>query len=442
MKKIVEEARELEVRGEYHVLVIGGGAAGISAAIAAARVGARTLLIERYGFLGGMSTAGLVGSFCGFYTTGPEKRRIVGGIGENLLNRLRKREAVTEKMIAPVDQRIASHRFNPEVLKCVAEEAAVEHGADLLFHTLVTDVLRDAKEHRLSGVIVENKSGRSAYLGNVIVDATGDGDVACKAGVPYEVGDGKGTSQSLTTMFRLMDVDMDKLRALKFEDLREKLLEARDQGFRFSRVDAIIGPTAPKGLVTANITGIPHLNALDAEQLTKAEIEGRRQVFEYLRFFRTRVPGFERAEVASMAAQIGIRETRRIFGEYMLQEDEVLKGKKFDDGIALGAWPVEFHDPGTGKIEWRYLQEPDDYYSIPVRCLIARGVDNLLVAGRCISTTHVAQASSRVTAQALAMGEAAGILAAESADSHTAAREIAPTLVRQELQKNGAILAL
>jgi hypothetical protein len=442
MRKIIEEARELEVRGEYDVVVIGGGAAGISAAMAAQRDGARTLLIERYGFLGGMSTAGLVGSFCGFYTTGPEKRRIVGGIGENLLNRLRRRGAVTEKMVAPIDNRLASHRFNPEVFKSVAEEAVVEHGADLLFHTLFTGVLQDATGRRLLGVTVENKSGRSAYLSGVIVDATGDADVAYRAGVPCEVGNGKGVSQSLTTMFRLANVDMDKLRALKFQDLREKLAEAREQGFRFMRVDSILGPTSPKGLVTANMTGIPHLNALDAEQLTRAEIEGRRQVFEYVRFLRTRVVGFEDAEVVVIGTQVGIRETRRILGEHTLQENEVLEGQKFSDGIALGAWPVEFHDPGAGTIEWRYLDVPDDYYSIPMRCLIARGVDNLLVAGRCTSTTHVAQASSRVTAQALAMGEAAGILAAETARSCKAAREIAPDRIQEELERNGAILTL
>ena len=442
MKRIVEETRELEVRGEYDVLVVGGGAAGVSAAIAAGRSGARTLLIERYGFLGGMSTAGLVGSFCGFFTTGPEKKIIVGGIGENLLDRLRKREALTEKMIAPIDPRIASLRFNPEVLKCVEEEAAIEHGVDLLFHTLVTGVFRDAGENRVSGVIVENKSGRSALTGRVIVDTTGDGDVAWMAGASFEIGDGKGTSQALTTMFRLMGVDMEKLRALKFQALREKLLEARQKGFQFNRVDAIIGPTTPKGLVTANMTGIPHLNALEAEELTKAEIEGRRQVFEYLRFLRQSVPGFEQAEVASVAAQVGIRETRRIHGEYMLQEDEVLKGTKFSDGIALGAWPVEFHDPDTGKIEWRFIDQPDDYYSIPLRCLIVRGVDNLLVAGRCASTTHIAQASSRVTAQALAMGEAAGILASQAASSHIPVRKIPYTTVQSALRKHGAILEL
>jgi hypothetical protein len=243
-------------------------------------------------------------------------------------------------------------------------------------------------------------------------------------------------------MFRLVNVDMDKLRALKFQILREKLVEARGQGFQFMRVEPIIGPTIPKGVVSANMTGIPHLNALDAEQLTRAEIEGRRQVFEYVRFLKTRVAGFEGAEVVVIGTQVGIRETRRILGEHTLRENEILEGQKFSDGIALGAWPVEIHDPDAGTIEWRYLDVPDDYYSIPMRCLIARGVDNLLVAGRCASTSHVAQASSRVTAQALAMGEAAGILAAETARSCKAAREITPDRIQEGLKRNGAILTL
>lgn len=441
MKKILEQARETEVRGEYDVLVVGGGPAGISASIAAAQSGARTLLVERYGFLGGMATLSMVGSFCGFFTTGPRKKEIVTGIAGHLLDRLRDRGGVSEKRTSTVNPRIAVYQYNPEILKCVADEAVIQAGVEIVFHTMVVDVIRETRDRFLSGILVENKSGRSAYLGRTIVDTTGDGDVAFKANVPCEFGDGRGKAQSLTTVFRMINVDPDKIRTLDRQFLCRKMLEAREQGvFHFQRVDPVIVPSLPSGIVTANVTGIPNLNAVNTEDLTKAEMEGRRQVFEYLHFLRKSADGFEQAEVSSIAPQVGVRETRRILGEYMLQEHEVLKGKKFDDAIALGAWPVEMHDPETGRMEFKFLEKEDDYYTIPLRCLIPQSVDNLIFAGRCISTTHVAQASTRVIGSALAMGEAAGILASRSADSKTVPRKIAAENVQQELERRGAIL--
>lgn len=440
-KKIIEEPRETEVKGEYDVLVIGGGPAGIAASIGAARSGARTLLLERYGFLGGMATGAMVGALCGFFTVGDRKDPIVGGVAADLLRRMARRDGVTEKRTSKVNPTVAVYQYNPDVFKLAAEEAAMEAGVEMLLHTLTVEVVWEMKGHRLSGVIVENKSGRFAFLGRTIVDATGDGDVACKAGAPYEIGDGRGKSQALTTMFRMTNVDPDKFRELNRREVAKKMEEGRDTGaFRFQRVDPVINPALPSGLVNANITGVSDLDGLDAVQLTRAEIEGRRQVFEYLRFFRTSVDGFERAEISSIAPQIGIRETRRIMGHYVLREDEVLRGAKFDDVIALGAWPVEIHDPATGKIDWRFLEVEDDYYAIPLRCLIPLSPDNLIVAGRCISTTHVAQGSTRVIGQALAMGEGAGVLAARSAESKIDPREVSAENVQKELRRRGAIL--
>jgi hypothetical protein len=442
MNKIIEDARETEVVGEYDVLVIGGGPAGISASMAAAQSGARTLLLEKYGFLGGMATLSMVGSLCGFFTTGPRKREIVGGIARDLLDRLNQRKGVSEKRTSTVNPRIAVYQYNPEILKCVAEEAVAHAGVEILLHTLVVDVISETR-NRLSGVIVENKSGRYAFLSRTLIDTTGDGDIAFKANVPCEFGDEKGRTQSLTTVFRIINADPDQFRKLDRQCLSEKLRDVREQGqFHFQRVDPVIVPSLPPEIITANVTGIPDLSAIDATQLTKAEIEGRRQVFEYLTFFRKSVPGFERAEVSSIATQVGVRETRRILGEYTLEEEEVLKGRKFHDAIALGAWPVELHNPETGRMELKFLEEEDNYYTIPLRCLIPQGVDNLIVAGRCISTTHVAQASTRVIGSALAMGEAAGILGSRSADSKTIPREIAPENVQQELVRRGGILRL
>jgi hypothetical protein len=441
IKKILEAAREIEVKGEYDVLVVGGGPAGIAASIAAARAGARTLLIERYGFLGGMGTAGMVGSFCGFFTTGRQQKMIVGGIASSLLERLKERGAVSDKGVSRVDPRIASMRFNPEIFKVVTEEFASRTGVELLFHTFAVEVIWEQKGSRLSGVIVENKSGRSALLAKMIIDTTGDGDVASRAGVPYEVGDGTGKAQALTTMFRMLHVDVEKMRDLTMPAVKTKLEEALKTGeYGFERIDGILNPALPQGIVSANIVSVGDLLATDAWQLTRAEMEGRRQVFEYIRAFRRFLPGFERAELSSFAPQIGVRETRRVQGHYVLQEEDVLQGRKFDDAIGLGAWPVEIHDPETRRIEWKFLENEDDYYTIPVRCLLPLNVQNLLVAGRCMSATHVAQASTRVIAQAFAMGETAGILASQSADSKTIPQEIPTGQVRNELRQHGAIL--
>lgn len=442
MKRIAEDSRETEVLGDYDVLVIGGGPAGISASIAAARSGARTLLVEKYGFLGGLATAGMVGAFCGFFTAGPREKTIVGGIARQLLDRLKARRGLAEKGAIRGGSGLAIYQYNPEVLKYVAEEAVTQAGVEILFHTLVVDVFWKTKG-TLLGVVIENKSGRSGLLGKTIIDTTGDGDVAWKAGAPYEIGDGKGSGQMMTTIFRLINVDLDKARELDHQALHGKIGQAlQKKEFTFSRRDGVIYPSIPSGMVQLNITGIPGLNGTDAHQLTRAEIEGRRQVFEYLSFLKKYQPGFEQAEVCSIATQVGVRETRRIFGEYILKEDEVLSGRKFEDGIALGAWPLEFHDPKKAKINWKYLEKEDDYYSIPMGCLIPKNVHNLLVAGRCISTTHMAQASTRVIGPAFAMGEAAGILAVQSAASKVEPRKVAPKTVRRELRQHGAILEL
>lgn len=435
-ERILEESREIEIKGSYDIIVVGGGPAGIAAAISSARSNMRTLLIERYGFLGGMATAGMVGSFCGFFTTGQKKKTIVGGIAEEIINRLKSNNGISEKRVSKVNPMIGVYSFNPEVFKYIAEKSVIESGADILYHTFAVDIIWNIKGKRLSGLIVENKSGRMGFFAKMIIDSTGDGDIAYRAGVPYESG-----NQAMTTIFRLSNVDRNVIKEINLKEVEKRLKEAKESGrYKFNRIDGIINPALPSGITSVNITNIAGLDATDAWNLTKAEIEGRCQIFEYLRAFRDFLPGFENAEISSIAPQIGVRETRRIIGEYILREDEVLKGNKPDDLIALGGWPIEIHDPKTRSVYWKFLEKEDDYYGIPASCLIPKLIDNLLIAGRCISTTHTAQASTRVIGQAFALGEASGIMASESILSGTNPREIKVDKIQKELVSRGAIL--
>lgn len=437
------EDHELPVSATCDVLVIGGGSAGIAAAVAAARSGAKTMLVERYGFLGGLATTALVGAFCGLYTTGRQKHLIVAGVCDELITRLRGMDGAGGKHVSEVDSRLAAVIYDPELFKFAAEQMALDAGVMLLYHTLVVDVVWEAPDTVLRGVVVENKSGRSVILADMIIDTSGDADVAAKAGVDFEYGDGQGGAQAMTTVFKLSNVVSGPALEEAIGSIRGHLVAARESGrYHFNRVDPVVFPSLPEGTVSVNLVSVRGLEATDAAQLSEAEIEGRRQVLEYLRALRDLVPGFERARLIALSPQIGIRETRRILGEHTLSEEDVLAGTKSDDGIGLGAWPLEMHNPETGRIEWGWVRNEDDCYSIPFSCLVPKGVENLMVAGRCASSTHGAQASTRVIAQAMAMGEAAGVAAGLAVDSGRSVRSVPVEAIRAELRKRGAILAL
>lgn len=437
------EKPEIPVSATCDVLVVGGGAAGIAAAIAAARSGAKTLLTERYGFLGGLATTALVGAFCGLYTTGPQKHLVVAGLCDELIARLRSIDGAGEKRTSELDPRLAAISYDPELFKFAAEWMALEAGVELLYHTLVTDVVWNEPATQLNGVVVENKSGRSTVVAGVIIDASGDADVAARAGVEFEYGDGEGGGQAMTTVFKINRVSSGAALEETLAHLRGYLAAAKESGrYAFHRIDPVVFPSLPEGTVSANLVSVRGLRATDAAELSAAEIEGRRQVFEYLRAFRDFVPGFENAQLVALSPQIGVRETRRILGEYVLTGDDVVAGAKFEDGITLGAWPVEMHNPVTGRIDWRYLEVEDDYYSIPFRCLIPKRVENLMVVGRCASSAHVAQASTRVIPQAMGMGEAAGVAAALALSSDSPVRTVPVPKLQAELLERGALLRL
>jgi FAD dependent oxidoreductase len=417
----------------YDVVVVGSGSAGATAAIAAARGGARTLLVERMGFLGGISTA-VLDTFYAFYTPGQAPRRVVGGIAWEVVGRLVAEGAAFER---PNTYGAGTGiTYDPEVLKRTWEALVLEAGAEVLLHTWVTGVELD-EDGRLRALTLFNKGGAGRVEAAVVVDASGDADVAAWAGVPFDAPAADGRVQSLSTVFRLAGVDVERAEAFGKAALWARMREASQSGaYRLPRLEGSWHRTPQPGVVMALMTRVPRVDATDPVQLTHAEIEGRRQAWEYARFLREQVPGFERAVMVTTSPAIGVRESRRVHGRYRLTAEDVLAGRRFDDEIALCGAPIEDHHAGADT-RWRHVP---GVYGIPYRCLLPAGVEGLLVAGRCFSATHDAHASARSMGTCMAMGQAAGTAAALAAAAGGVAGELPAGTLRARLRDDGALL--
>ncbi len=414
------------------VLVIGSGSAGATAAITAAREGASVALVERYGFMGGISTQ-VLDTFYGFFTPGARPQKVVGGVPDLVIKALMQRsKAITRPNTYGAGMGIT---YDPETLKFVWEQLAVESGVRLLYHTLVVDVLMEGD--RVTGVIAVNKGGFVRLRARVIIDASGDADVAAAAGVPFE-GAADGPVQSLTTTFRLLNVDMERAKAIKKAELHELMAAAIADGYALPRKEGSVHITPLEGVMATNMTRVSGLDATDPEQLTQAEIEGRRQAQEYARFLIERVPGYQDAALASVSTQIGVRESRRIFGRYRLTRADVVSARQFDDQIARCGAPIEDHHAGSDTV-WEYLPEGETY-GIPLRCLLPEKVEGLLVAGRCLSADHDAHASVRSMGQCMAMGQAAGVVADMAVQHDLLPGDVRPDFVQARLRTLGAVI--
>jgi hypothetical protein len=424
-KSAVEQRKKVPVVEDVDVLVVGGGMAGVGAAVAAGRMGLKTLLVEYFGCMGGNGTSGMVNNFCGYTTSGPNKVQIVQGIGGEIHKLLFERNGVSS---------LKSYTFNPETLKMVLDEMVAEANVKLLYYTQVVDSI--VEKNVIKGVFIQNKGGRQAILARRVLDCSGDGDICASAGVPFELGDGKGGFLACDLVFHVVNVGPN----FDPSTVNSAATEAIKSGeYEITRPQAIIQNIMIPGAFWVNWAGVPRsVNGINPYDLTQASIEGRKVVQELRRFLRDKIAGMENAEVIDTAPKIGLRETRRVMGEHLLTGKEVLAGTKFKDGIGACAWPIETVDPVKGR-KFVFLKD-GDFYTIPYRCLIPQKVENLLMAGRFVSCNHEAQASARVMGPAVVMGQAIGTAAGLSIEKGAAPRDLDVSLLKNELIKTGAFL--
>jgi len=425
--RVQGDGRRLRVIGEWDVAVVGSGAAGISAAVTAARYGARTVLVERQAYLGGMGTGGMVGVFCGLYTGGPEKRAIPSAFGGDVTDRLAREGACGWSDI----RRTRVVHYDVGVLKVVYDALAAESGVELLLQTGVTGVLAD--EGQVYGLVVDNVEYHGVLLAKQVIDASGDASVVHWTTGRTEKGGAAGETQGATLVFRMANVDTARAVAVSRDRFSELIEQANREGtFNLPRTDGYFFATTHPGEVNCNMTRVAGLDTTMAAEATLAEVVARQQVQEYARFLRARVPGFRASYLSFYGSTLGIRETRRIVGDYVVTEDDLRVARAFDDGVAYAAWPMEIHAATGDGTVWGWL--PDDaWLEIPHRALLPLGLTNVQAAGRCISTTHEALGSTRVMGTCMSMGEAVGVAAAQAARRGLSIRELPMAELRGEL---------
>jgi FAD dependent oxidoreductase len=523
---IIEPSRSTPVYGEFDVVVVGGGPAGIMAASAAARTGCSTLLIERYGFLGGAGTAGGLSTFCGLHArTHGQDVRVIRGLADELLDRLGKLDGLNAPHLTIADG-IAAQAFDISAYKIAADELVTGSGARILFHAMAVGVVMKngggPGAHRASSsgpvspqantdmalgapgliragagdgggvraggsgaareggemggpgeaggvdaggsgavceagevggpgeageidaIIIESKSGRQAVRGRFFIDASGDGDLAAWAGVPWEKAPPIDGMMYPSLMFRINGVDVERAGPAPWRTVERLMDEAERAGTHtFPRKKPIVRPQRNPLEWRANLTQLRTadggaIDGTDVDQLTLGELTGRQQALDAFTFIRDRTPGFEGSYIVDIAPQIGIRETRRIIGAYQLTEDDVLGCADFEDTIGVNGWPVEAHVAGT--VEFRWQRDERGFNQLPFRIIVPPATANLYVAGRCASMTHGAQSAARVTGPCFVMGEAAGLAASMALSAGVAGGRIDVRELQRRLEDQGVYL--
>ncbi|GAB1579747.1 FAD-dependent oxidoreductase [Bordetella petrii] len=459
MPELTLPARRAGLAAETDVLVVGGGPSGIGAALGAARAGADVILVERYGFLGGNATAALVMPLMSFHTQRPVFEKlgvtnllpndhgpghpVIAGVLKELLERL----VQSGGAVAPSLDTGYVVPFDPELFKWVALELLDQAGVRMLFHAFASGVVGNGG---VAGAIFETKSGPLVVKARTVVDCTGDGDIAALAGADYEIGRAAdGLVQPMTLMFRMADFNSASFQ----EYVRRNPAQWRgvhglwdlvqqasaNEELDLAREDILFFATPHPREVSVNSTRVTRVLGTDVWDWSLAEWESRRQMNQLARFLRRYVPGFEESYAVQSGVHVGVRETRRIVGEYQLTADDLLNARKFPDAIARGTYPVDIHNPAGKGTTLRRIPE-EDAYDIPLRALIPQRVEGVIMAGRCISGTHEAHSSYRVMPIAMATGQAAGACAAAASRAGVVPRDVPAGEVQEELRRQGANL--
>lgn len=441
---------------ETDIVVVGGGPAGINAAIAAGRSGARTMIIDRYGFLGGMSTIALVYPWMTYHTM--DGKQVIAGIAQEIIDRLMALNASPGHVRDTCGFVSTITPYDPEIYKVLVLDMLREAGVKVLLHSFVDDVT--VKNDRIESVRLTTKSGKIDVKAKMFIDTSGDADVAYLAGAPILKGrDEDQLTQPMTMKFRMRGVDLAKVKQYMIEhpeefykktpiDELDQLPLTAVQGFYKHWKEAALpinrdqvlfftGPGEDEVLV--NTTRVQGLDGTRVEDLTEAEELGRKQVLMVADFMVKHLPGFEKASISQVGAQIGIRETRRLDGVYSLQISDVTEGRRFEDCIARSGYPIDIHDPKNKGVTAAWIAG-DGAYDIPYRCLLAKGVSNLLAGGRCISTSHEALATTRLSPSCMATGQAAGTAAGMAVKRGVSPHELNVKDLQQQLRQDGVLL--
>ena len=436
MTTIPEPNREIPILDQVDVLVVGGGPAGVGAAISAARLGAKTLIVEQFNCLGGVATSGGHNHFSLYTAWSDFDTPIVGGVAEEMRSRILA-EGIGTYRNGCID-------FDLEGVKFLLDRMAAEAGVQVLYYTFYCDTL--VEDGKVIGGIVQNKSGRQAILAHRVVDCTGDGDAAFHAGASFWQGRPEdGRCQPCTLMFTIAGVDWPRVAEWRSTYQKHEVwLKAQADGIMEPFQSVIMGFWHTDVLpdqVGINMTHLVDVDTTNARDLTWATIEGRRQAHHLVEVFRQVVPGMEKCYMISSAPALGLRESRRIEGVVTLTAEDIMAQRQWDDTIGYGSFYIDIHNPaGPGMGDQTWYPPKGWRYQMPYGVMVPKEIDNLLVAGRCISTDHVALGSTRIMSTCMVLGEAAGAAALLSLHEEVAPRDLDAGVLRGQLRAQGAIV--
>jgi hypothetical protein len=420
----------MDRRKNYDVIVVGGGSAGVSAAIGAAKAGASCLLIERNGSLGGHATNANVSSYCGFFTRGEKPTQVVKGIGEEVLHKLNKLDAYDGFKLSPMKNAIVI--LDTESTKFALDELVSEYCLDVLLHCRVVKANMNSEKARIVSIECVDDEGFCEYSAQMFVDASGDANLGYLAGADYRWGNGNGGSQLSTMVMRIDRVDPSV--SFSPELLEKIILQAKEEGYNQLSKESGIVVRISDDTVVAVLPSV-EVSSLDSVTLTKCEMDTRLQCQKYMEVFKKYIPGMEKSRLVWTGNYLGLRDTRHLVGTYTLTGDDVINAKKHEDVIARGGWPCEMHVEKNKMAQYLWIKD-DSYYEIPLGCLKPIKIENLWAAGRTISADPIAFASVRVMGIGFATGHAAGVAAALTING----KSIDIKKIQEELRRQNALI--